>query len=91
MKVYWKDLAPKKDGKLTPRFKGPFMAERTDTLWNYRIKDRDGNTKLVHIDQLKKCYNDDQPLAAGLRGRGRPRRIQTILIYNSNRKCEGEV
>ena len=55
-------------------------------MWNYRIKDRDGNTKLVHLDQLKQCYNDEQPLAIGLRGRGRPRRIQTIEFYNSNRK-----
>src|SRR5690625_291005 len=86
LKVYWKDLTPKKDGKLTPRYKGPFLAERTDTMWNYRIKDRDGNTKLVHLDQLKQCYNDEQPLAIGLRGRGRPRRIQTIEFYNSNRK-----
>src|SRR5699024_7891791 len=90
-KVYLKDLAPKKDGKLTPRFKGPFLAERMHTQWNYRIKDRDGNTKIVHLDQLKQCHKDDQPLAAGLRGRGRPRRIHTILIYNSNRKSKGEV
>src|SRR5699024_11410138 len=40
LKVYWKDLTPKKDGKLTPRYKGPFLAERTETVWNYRIKDR---------------------------------------------------
>ena len=80
-----------KGGKLTPRFKGPFLAERMDTQWNYRIKDRDGNTKIVHLDQLKECHKDDQPLAAGLRGRGRPRRIHTILVYNSNRKRKGEV
>ena len=89
-KVYWKDLAPKKDGKLSPRYKGPFMAERMDTQWNYRITDKDGNTKVVHLDQLKECHNDE-PLAAGLRGRGRPRKIHTILVYNSNRKSEGEV
>ena len=87
-KVYWKDLTPKKDGKLTPPYKGPFLAERTDTRWNYVIKDKDGNTKLVRIDQLKECHNDDQPLATGLRGRGRPRRIHTIFVYNSNRKNE---
>src|SRR5699024_1793788 len=90
-KVYWKDLAPKKDGKLTPRFKGPFMAERMDTQWNYRIKDRDGNTKIVHLDQLKQCHKDDQPLAAGLRGRGRPRRIHTILIYNRSEEHTSEL
>ena len=61
-----------------------------DTPWNYRITDKDGNTKVVHLDQLKECHNDE-PLAAGLRGRGRPRKIHTILVYNSNRKSEGEV
>lgn len=71
-KVYWKDLAPKANGKLSPRFKGPFRAHQTDSPWNYRITDKHGKSKLVHVDHLKLCHNAGQEVAAGLRGRGRP-------------------
>jgi hypothetical protein len=94
-KVYWKNLTanPKEGKHLAPRYRGPFQAEKTESSWNYRITDRDGNTKTVHMDQLKPCRNEE-PLASGLRGRGRPRRLYPIrVIYNSNRKqgerCEG--
>ena len=66
-KVYWQNVQPNpKQGKhLAPRFKGPFMAERTDSKWNYRIVDRDGSSKVIHVDQLKECLSDE-PLAPGL-------------------------
>ena len=64
---------PSEGGKLASQWKGPYVAEKTDSPWNYRITDRDGNKKTVHIDQLKECHNDE-PLADGLRGRGRPTR-----------------
>jgi hypothetical protein len=92
-KVYWKELATKPDGKLSPWFKGPFLAERTECPWNFRIVDSGGNCKTVHVDQLKLCYNADQPLAAGLRDRGRPRRtdepVITAVYTNSSLKREG--
>ena len=88
-KVYWK-AQNAKIGKLSPRFVGPFLAKKTENRWNYRIEDRDGNNKVVHLDQLNECFNEE-PLASGLRGRGRPRRIRTIWFNNSNRKVGGEV
>ena len=91
-KVYWKNMTsnPKEGKHLAPRFKGPFAAERTESPWNYVIKDRDGNTKTVHLDLLKECQNDE-PLASGLRGRGRPRKVHKVVYYNSTRRPEGEV
>ena len=91
-KVYWKNAQPNPtEGKhLAPRFKGPFLAERTESRWNYRITDRDGNSKIIHLDQLKECANNDIPLAPGLRGRGRPRRVHTVVYYRT-RPTEGEV
>lgn len=86
-KVYWRDFqANPKEGKhFAPRFKGPFLAERTGSRWNYRITDSGGKSKVVNANQLKECHSDE-PLATGLRGRGRPpTRIQTILVYPSNR------
>lgn len=86
-KVYWKDFqaSPKAGKHFAPRFKGPFLAERTSSRWNYRITDREGKWKVVNANQLKECH-DDGPLATGLRGRGRPpNRIQSILVYPSNR------
>ncbi|KAH9403288.1 hypothetical protein TYRP_015171 [Tyrophagus putrescentiae] len=86
-KVYWRDFqANPKEGKhFAPRFKGPFLAERTGSKWNYRISDSEGKSKVVNANQLKECYSDE-PLTTGLRGRGRPpTRIQTILMYPSNR------
>jgi hypothetical protein len=91
-KVYWRNHAsnPKEGKHFAPRFLGPFHASKTDSKWNYRITDRDGNAKIVNVDQLKRCYND-HPLAGGLRGRGRPRRVDSIVFYNLNRRKGGEV
>ena len=85
-KVYWRNLLsnPPEGKHLAPRYRGPFQAERTESRYNFRIIDRDGNNKVVHVDQLKPCYNN-QPLADGLRGRGRPRRINSLIFYNTSR------
>jgi len=89
-KVYVKEFGVKKEGKLAPRCKGPFLATNTDVKWNYQIRDREGNQKTVHINQLKPCHNPNQPLADGLRGRGRPpRRFQTRTIYASEPRMGG--
>lgn len=89
-KVYVKEFGVKKEGKLAPRCKGPFLATNTDVKWNYQIRDREGNEKTVHINQLKPCHNPNQPLADGLRGRGRPpRRFQTRTIYASEPRMGG--
>ena len=90
-KVYLKNLGVKKEGKLAPRCLGPFLASCTDVQWNYRIEDCNGNTKVVHIDQLKACPNPDQPLAAGLQGRGRPRLYPTRVFYAARPWGGGEV
>ena len=69
-RVYWK--VPVRKTKLGPTFKGPFLAERTDNPLNFRIKGSGRTSKVVHVNQLKPCYNDDVPLDT-LRDRGRPR------------------
>src|SRR5699024_10540334 len=54
-KVYWKNLSsnPKEGKHFAPRYKGPFLAAKTESQWNYRITDRDGNFKVVNVNQLK--------------------------------------
>ena len=76
---------PTDGGKLAPRFKGSYLAEKTDSPWNYNISDRNRNSKVVHVDQLKVCVNQEIPLAYDLRGRGRPTRI----FYNANLRTGG--
>jgi hypothetical protein len=75
-KVYWKNCGPRR--KLDQKNKGPFLAERVNQ-WNYKLTDREGNTKTVHVDQLRLC-NSNEDLAPGLRSRGRPRRIAPIVF-----------
>ena len=41
---------------------GPFLAKKTENRCNYRIKDKDGNNKVVHLDQLNEYFNEE-PLA----------------------------
>ena len=88
--VYWK-VPPRKDGKLADRFKGPFLAKQTDSRWNFKIVDKDGNHKIVHVNHLKECTDTNLALAGGLRGRGRPRLTRTIWSNTSNRRSGGEV
>ena len=38
------------------------MAKKTENRCNYRIKDKDGNNKVVHLDQLNEYFNEE-PLA----------------------------
>src|SRR5699024_6429271 len=86
-RVYWKVMnASRTESKhLSPRFNGPYLAEKTDSKWNYRIRDRTGNSKVVHVDQLKECTNTDQQLDI-LRNRGRPRRVYSVTYYRSDLK-----
>lgn len=71
-RVYWHNVINTKQGKLQPRSFGPFNAFRTDNPRVFRIFGRDHYWKEAHVDQLKRCFNEQVPLDR-LRGRGRPR------------------
>ena len=69
-RVYWREAVRKT--KLKPTFSGPYIARETDNPLNYELHGRGRITKVVHVNQLKPCNNEDVPLDT-LRGRGRPR------------------
>ncbi|KAH9395296.1 hypothetical protein TYRP_020861 [Tyrophagus putrescentiae] len=68
-RVYWR--VPMRKTKLQPTFAGPFLAEKTENPLNDQISGTGRTYKVVHVNQLKECFNMDVPLGT-LRGRGRP-------------------
>ena len=59
-RVHWR--VPSRKTRLQATFKGPFIAERTHHPWSYRIEDASRASKVVHVNQLKCCFNDDVAL-----------------------------
>ena len=81
-RVYWK--VPARKTKLQATFKGPFIAEKTSHPLSYRIKGAGRASKVVHVNQLKRCFNDDVALDT-LRDRGRPRSTDGGVVALSQR------
>jgi len=75
-KVYWKKPQTKigTSAKLTPIWSGPFKIKKNVSNVNYEIEGCNKQTALVHINYLKKCYDDDEKLAQ-IRHHGRPRKL----------------
>ena len=70
--VYWKKPNP---GKLESIWSGPFLLQNQTSETNWIIKGKNGNTKEIHVNQLKPAEDDCGSLPLGeLRGRGRPRK-----------------
>ena len=59
-RVHWR--VPSRKTRLQATFKGPFIAERTHHPWSYRIEGASRASKVVHVNQLKCCFNDDVAL-----------------------------